>query len=175
MLKRVFAILLLCVLFPVTIYAQSQKNLKKINEVWAKFYQAFDSLDYTLMAQIHSKELIRIGGGQSILDYNTYIENYKQQFQNSKENNTTSTISLRFFERISNDSVASDRGIYRLIVNKDTQDEQSHYGQFHVIFKKEAGDWKITMDYDATEGNTINEVDYEKAVPINDFRPFMEK
>ena len=153
--------------------AQNLDNFKAINAVWDKFYKAFETLDYTLMADIHSKDLVRVSGGKRILDYDTYIKNYKIGFEQSKETNQTSNISLRFFERLNNDTTASERGIYRLIRNKGTKDEKAYYGQFHVLFKKINGEWKITLDYDSSEGGTIGEDDFNKAFAINDFEKFL--
>ena len=155
--------------------SQAQTNLIEINQVWSQFYKAFEDLDYSLMAEIHSKELVRISGGQRISDYYSYINGYKTRFAAAKEKGITNSISLRFFERISNDSIASERGIYRLIRNKGKDEEQTYYGQFHVLFKKYNGTWKILMDYDSTEGNTIGKEDYEKAYAIEDFDPFLKR
>jgi len=160
---------------PFQIYSQSKANLEAINVVWNKFYQAFENLDYTLMAEIHSKDLVRVSGGQRILDYQTYIDNYKARFQNSKENNNTNNISLRFFERINNDDTASERGIYKLVINKGKKNEKSYYGQFHVIFKKENGTWKITMDYDSNYENKIGEIDFMESYGIENLKRFSKK
>lgn len=155
--------------------SQSVENLEAINTVWKKFYLAFETLDHKPMAEIHSKDLIRISGGQRILDYDTYIDNYKAQFERLKTNNITNQISLRFFERLNNDSIASERGIYRLTRHKDKTDKQVYYGQFHVILKKDNGTWLISMDYDSSEANTIGEDDYKKAYDITDFKPFIKQ
>lgn len=154
--------------------SQSINNLKEINKVWEEFYKAFDSLDYRLMAEIHSKKLIRISGGQNITDYETYINNYKAQFNRAKNNNVSNSISLRFFERINNDSIASERGIYKLTRIENKQGKQAYYGQFHVLFRKENNQWKILMDYDSNEENTINEENFMKAYSINEFNRFTQ-
>ena len=86
MLKNIVIAFLFCTLFTNTSYSQSKTHLKDINTVWAKFYKAFETLDYEPMAEIHSKKLIRISGGKRILDYKTYITNYKTTFQNSNKN-----------------------------------------------------------------------------------------
>jgi len=172
MLKKVITALVFTVIVANTSIAQNSDNLKAINTVWSKFYKAFETLDYTLMVDIHSKDLVRISGGKRILDYDTYINNYKSGFERDKKANQTSHISLRFFERINNDSTASERGIYKLVRNKGTEKEQAYYGQFHVLFKKIDGQWKITMDYDSSEGETIGEEDYKKAFAIDDFEKF---
>ncbi len=172
MIKRMILPLLLLLFTSNTISAQKAENLKAINEVWAKFYKAFETLDHTLMAEIHSKDLVRVSGGKRILDYDTYINNYKISFEQSKQTQQTSNITLRFFERLNNDTTASERGIYRLTRNKGTENERSYYGQFNVILKKIDSEWKITLDYDSTEGNTIGEEQFNKAFPIDDFEKF---
>ncbi|WP_299123604.1 nuclear transport factor 2 family protein [uncultured Winogradskyella sp.] len=173
MLKKVTLTILFFALSINLSSAQSLDNLKAINSVWSKFYKAFETLDYTLMAEIHSKDLVRISGGKRIINYTTYINNYKAGFKRDKESNQSQSISLRFFERINNDSAASERGIYKLVRNKGTENEQAYYGQFHVLFKKTNGEWKITMDYDSSEGETIGEEDYKKAFAIDDFDKFL--
>lgn len=155
--------------------SQSLNNLKEINEIWEKFYQAFDSLDYKPMAEIHSKTLVRISGGKRIMDYETYINSYKTRFKKAKENNTSNEISLRFFERVSNDFSASERGIYKLTITDDQGNKRTYYGQFHVVFKKEDGKWRILVDYDSNEENTIGEKDYVKAHAINELDKFIQE
>jgi len=171
--KFIFFILFL-VVFTNQSNSQSLNNLKEINKVWEKFYQAFDSLDYKPMAEIHSKKLMRISGGKRITDYKTYINNYKTRFKKAQENNVSNKISLRFFERINNDSIASERGIYKLIRIKNQESKQIYYGQFHVLFIKENNMWKILMDYDSNEANSIGEKDYIKAYGINEFDNFIQ-
>ncbi|WP_299363325.1 nuclear transport factor 2 family protein [Winogradskyella sp.] len=172
MKKYLLIYFLIC--FSMTLcYSQKETHLKAINTTWAKFYKAFKNLDYTLMATIHSKDLVRISGGRRILDYDTYINNYKTGFDRDKTAGQTSNISLRFFERLCNDSTASERGIYRLIRNRGTDKEQTYYGQFHVLLKKIDGEWKITMDYDSSEGGKIGEADYNEAFAIDDFERFI--
>ncbi len=76
MFKKYVLLILLFVISTNKITSQSRTILNDINKVWKKFYQAFDSLDYTLMSEIHSKKLIRISGGKRISDYKTYIKSY---------------------------------------------------------------------------------------------------
>ena len=156
------------------IQSQTSENLKAINTTWSKFYKAFETLNAQLMADIHSKDLVRVSGGSQILDYDTYIENYRQSFKSVKEQGNTRHISLRFFERLNNGSTASERGIYKLTVNKEKQDEQSYYGQFLVIFKKVGNTWMILVDYDSNENNTIGEKQFLEAHAIDDFSPFVK-
>ena len=49
--------------------AQTKDNFEHINKTWSKFHKAFETLDYRLMAEIHSEDLVRISGGKRISDY----------------------------------------------------------------------------------------------------------
>ncbi|MFC4720925.1 hypothetical protein ACFO5O_01220 [Geojedonia litorea] len=155
-------------------YEQSVNTLKEINTTWDKFALAYETLDGQLFADIHAKQLIRISGGQRISDYEAYCSSNSARFQNAKSNGVTNTIAFRFFERIHNDSIASERGIYQLVRTANGA-SQTYYGQFHVLFKNIENQWLIIMDYDSTEGNTIDETDYLKAYAIDDFDPFVKE
>ena len=158
----------------ISLLSQQEQNLRNINLVWEKFCNAFADLDYKLIEEIHSKDLVRIAGGSRIMDYLQYVESYKKRFEKLRAKNESYKISLRFFERISNENVASERGIYKLIVNNSKKESKSHYGKFHVIMKKEKGVWKISMDYDNNEQGTINEEDFLNAYDLLDIEPFIK-
>lgn len=168
-------LILLATLFSIQFSAQEQ-DLKDINkQVWSHFYTAFSELNYEDMAKIHSKDLWRVtGNSKRIRDYDDYISNYEKNFQRTKDAGMTNHIALRFFERIVTGDRASERGVYELTVNKGKNSEQRYYGQFHVLHQKENGVWKILMDYDSNEGNTINEASFLKAKAIDDFSGFVE-
>lgn len=175
-MKILISIIFLAVLIN-PIKAQSIKNLKDINnDVHKKFCQVYDSLDCRLMESIHSKKLMRIPADRNtILNYREYMDQNKLSFEHTKTNNGTLNIDLRFFERLNNDSVASERGIYKFTINKNKEDERVYFGKFHVILVKEDSTWKILMDYDSNENNTIVEEDFNKAYGMNDFEKFLKK
>ncbi|WP_115462302.1 YybH family protein [Winogradskyella aurantiaca] len=151
----------------------SSEVLDEINLVWADFYRAFDSLDYTYMAKIHAEDLVRISGGARISDYDAYINSYKSNFQAITSRNETRHIELRFFERINNANIASERGVYQLSITDKEGNQSYFYGQFHVLFKKQYAQWKIIMDYDSSEGDTIDKTHFFDAKAIDDFSPFV--
>ena len=173
MSKKVVLVVVVLMSIMIKSYAQKIETFKEINEIHQKFKKSFDSLDYELFAEIHSERLIRIPGGKKIIDYKSYIEKQKERFENAKAENSTRTIYLRFVERINNDSVASERGIYKYIKNENLPNEKISYGNFHVIMVKENGSWKILMDYDSSEGKKVDEKDFIQAIDMNDFAKFM--
>lgn len=170
-MKRLFFVFLINAIFSITANGQSREDLSAINQVWERFYKAFEQLDYNHMAEIHSKDLVRISGGSRISDYDSYISNYNRMFGSARESGVSNRIELRFFERINNGSVGSERGVYKLIRTADGK-EQAYYGQFHVIFRKENDEWKILVDYDSTEGGTIGENEFNNAKHIEDIDAF---
>ncbi|GAB1857771.1 hypothetical protein MHTCC0001_26080 [Flavobacteriaceae bacterium MHTCC 0001] len=149
------------------VYAQKE-SLKDINtQVWANFTKSYESLDHVRFASIHSDDLIRVSGdSKKIKNKEEYIDGYKKWWT---DNSLKQTISFRFLERIYSENKASERGIYKLTQNPGTEDEKSFYGKFHVILTKENKKWKILMDYDSSESDTIDELSYKNASAIDDF------
>ncbi len=174
-LGKLICIPLCIILFTSQSSGQSLDNLKAINQTWEKFYKAFESLDYKLLQDIHAKELVRVSGGKRIVNYDTCMDNYKKSFERTQKKGTSNTISLRFFERVNNGSMARERGIYKLTRVESTGETKSYYGQFHVVLIKKDNIWKIVMDYDSNEGNTIGEEAYLRAHAIDAFDKFIQK
>ena len=164
-------ILLVCFISSMNCYSQTEENLKNIdNQVWHPFTKAFETFDYILFSSIHSKDLIRINAdGKRIQNKETYIDGYKERWESIDRKQT---ISFRFLERLNNENSASERGIYKLTIHPGTDQEQSYYGQFHVILKKEQHAWKILVDYDSSENNTVGSSVYNKAFQIDDYSKY---
>ena len=160
-----------CIFFALQIQAQENKCLNEINnQVWSNFTKAFETFDHELFGSLHAEELVRVGGNSKLIRNKTdYINGYASRW---KTNKTPQTISFRFLERICNDTKASERGIYKLTVNEGLSNEQSYYGKFHVIMVKEDNLWKLLVDYDSNEDNTINEKIYKNAFAIDDFEKY---
>lgn len=152
-------------------FSQNEDLLKAINhDLWANFSKAFETLDYQLFSDLHCENLTRVSGdSHKIKNKTEYIEVYKTYWQ---DKSLKQIISFRFLERICGTEKASERGIYKLTRNPNTANEKSYYGKFHVILKKEESVWKILVDYDSSEGNSINEESYQNAYDINDFESF---
>ncbi|NNC50198.1 MAG: nuclear transport factor 2 family protein [Flaviramulus sp.] len=149
-------------------FSQNTTNLKAINiDIWSNFTKAFEELDYELFSSLHCDDLVRVSGdSKSIKSKAVYIDGYKSRWTNQS---IKRTISFRFLERICNDKTASERGIYKLTIYPDSPNEKSYYGKFHVLLKKENGSWKILVDYDSSESNTIDESTFNEAFALDDF------
>ena len=83
-----------------------------------------------------------------------------------KPQETKETLGLRFTERIANDNQAMEVGIYKVTITEKSGNIRTFYGRFHVALRKENGIWKILVDTDSSEGNSIDEQDYMQASPM---------
>lgn len=154
----------ICFLVSFQSSAQDNDFNKEVNQsIWEKFTLAYENLDTSLYSSLHSEEFIRVSGDtKTIRDKKTYMDGYGNWWQ---DKNLKLTISFRFLERINNGETASERGIYKLTVNHNTEKEASYYGAFHVILRKENSLWKLLVDYDSNPNDSIGEEAYLKAQP----------
>ena len=56
MMKRFISLFTIIVLATQAVSGQTKAHLLDINKTWSIFYKAFETLDYTLMAKIHSED-----------------------------------------------------------------------------------------------------------------------
>ncbi|MDD7887402.1 nuclear transport factor 2 family protein [Flavivirga sp. 57AJ16] len=158
-------------LFSNSSIAQNINDLKDINaQIWTNFSKSFKTLDYKLFESLCSDDLIRVNKDiKSIKTKEAYLNGYKNRWENAS---LKQTISFRFLERFSKNGIASERGIYKFTRDLNTGNEKSYYGKFHVILKKEGNLWKILIDYDSTENESINETHYHDAFALDDFEKY---
>ena len=159
--------LLLLVFLPI-IEAPSQDYQQEINDqVWKPFIKAFNDLDADGFLAVHSKDLVRSPrDSKTILTWDEYLQQQRKGNDWSKNNNTTRTLELRFTERIASATQAIEVGIYKTTNTNNKGESRSFYGRFHVVLRKENNIWKILVDTDSSEGNTIHENDFLNATPL---------
>ncbi|AXT50074.1 hypothetical protein D1818_04220 [Aquimarina sp. BL5] len=169
--KKILAILILGSTFFLS--AQEEELHQKINQdMYGNFSEAYEKLDYSLFASIHSKEMIRISGGNGgeIKNVKKYMESSQKRWSDPKTK--ASPIDFRLFERVTSDSLVSDRGIYRVTYKNDKGEAKYSYGQFHVVLRLEDSFWKILIDYDSNEKNTINKQSFDDAFSLSDYKKY---
>ncbi len=174
--KNIFTITLIFLCFAQVITAQHESLHNKINhDMYENFSEAFATLNYDLFASIHSKEMIRISGGNGgeIKDVKTYLEGYKKRWSNSTQK--SAPIDFRLLERVTSDSLVSDRGIYRVTYVNDAGETQYSYGKFHVLLKLEDTQWKIIMDYDSDENKSIDKQSFDNAFSLSDYKKYWKQ
>lgn len=154
--------LLFTVLLVSTLSHAQSANQKAINDqVWKPFVQNFNTGNTNGFMAVHSKDLVRVPrDAKSLSDF----AQYKKQIESSGKSKRT--IELRFIERISTDTKASEVGIYKTTVVTPQGETKTFYAKFLVILRKENGTWKILVDTDSSEGGAINEEAFRAAQPI---------
>jgi ketosteroid isomerase-like protein len=153
-------ITLLFLIFSVTLQAQSSQT--EINsQVWKPFIQHFNDHNAKAFLALHSKDVVRSPReAKTIWGYDEYLKKQSEGDAYEIKNNLKRSLELRFTERIANGDIAIEVGIYKTVVIAPDGKQQIYFGRFHVVLKKVNGIWKIAVDTDYTENNTIGEKDF---------------
>jgi ketosteroid isomerase-like protein len=71
-----------------------------------------------------------------------------------------------FTERIANANQAIEVGYYKTTSIDHKGDSRAFIGKFMVVLQKEKEVWKILVDTDSSEGNTVTEKHFMEAKPL---------
>lgn len=172
---RINTFLVVVVLFSFFSWGQEANMHQKINkDMYINFSRAFENKDFDLFASIHSDDMIRISGnGGEIKNADTYLKGYKKRWSDPSRKPTP--IDFRLLERITSDSLVSDRGIYQVSYQDNQGNTKYSYGKFHVLLKLENQNWKILIDYDSNEQKTINEQSYQAAFALENYKKYWKQ
>ena len=131
-------------------------------DVWNNFMQAYQDLDASLFNQIHTEDIIRVAvDGNKILIGQEYKDQNLETFNRWNTQKVKQKIAFSFYNRIQKGDWAYEIGIYKL-TRYQGSNTQSYYAKFNVTLKKISGVWKIHTDSDTNEGNTIEELLFQK-------------
>lgn len=149
-------------------YAYGQDLQKEINQqVWEPFINSFNTNQAEAFLAVHSKDLIRSPrDSKKIFTWEQYLNQQTRGDEFSKKNGLKRSLELRFTERIAEKNLGIDVGVYKTTETDPTGKQVSYYGRFHVVLRKEDGHWKILVDTDSSENNTIGEKDFLAARPM---------
>jgi ketosteroid isomerase-like protein len=151
-----------------TVVQVKGQSIKAINDqVWKPFIGAYNNRDTDGFMAVHSRDVVRSPrDDKMVLNWNEYFERQKRGDDQGKTSGNQRRLSLRFTERIANDNQAMEVGIYKVVTTDKTGNIHTFYGRFHVALRKENGTWKILVDTDSSEGNSIDEAEYLQASPM---------
>jgi len=107
---------------------------------------------------------------KKILNYDQYKTDMEKSWPGWKEflakNKSKYTFELRFLERCSNGNQAFEVGYFKNESTTALGEKRAYYGQFHVALRKENGIWKILVDSDSNNDNSITETMFQAAKPM---------
>lgn len=156
------------VLFLFSYHASAQDYQKEINDqVWKPFMESFNQYNTERFLALHSKKVVRSPrDAKEIWNWEQYYKNQKQGDERSKQNGHKRTLELRFTERLANANQAIEIGYYKTSSFNNKGESRAFVGKFIVVLQKEEGIWKIMVDTDSSEGNTVTEKDFLEAKPL---------
>jgi ketosteroid isomerase-like protein len=158
--------LTLIILFTCTVGQVTGQSIQQAinDQVWKPFITAYNNYDTEGFMAVHSKDVIRSPrDAKMVLTWNEYFEQQKRADDQGKKSGSKRQLGLRFTERIANENQAIEVGIYKGTTTDKIGNVRTFYGRFHVALRKEKGAWKILVDTDSSDGNTIDEEDYLQA------------
>jgi len=144
-------LLMVCCIYSNSVVGQPDSLQIQINyQVWMPFIRAFNNNDDSTFRSVHSRDVIRvIADDHRLLNYDQYFKKIPDSIK-TKWGSWKKNIELRFTQRIASACCAFEVGYYRTTsTNVATGEKRVGYGKFHVLMRKENGEWKILMDEDA--------------------------
>jgi ketosteroid isomerase-like protein len=144
-------------------FAMAQTTEEAINkDVWYNFMQAYQDKDAVLFNGIHTSDVIRVSqDSKTMLIGQEYKDRNLENFNRWNSASFSQKIEFSFINRDQKGIWAYETGIYKLTRTQAGQ-SQSFYGKFNVTLKQVDGLWKIFVDADTSENETISEEDFQK-------------
>lgn len=148
--------------------ASAQSPQQEINQqIWKTFIKSYNSFDTDLFMSLYSKDVIRVPrDDKKIFSFAEYKKTINRDNQFNKNYNIKASLEIRFTERIHTATTAYETGIYKINLVENTGKKATVYSKFMVILRKENGAWKIYVDADSAEGESIKEKDFLAAKPM---------
>lgn len=135
-------------------------------QVWYPFVEAYNNLDDKAFMKIHEPDVIRVvRDRQEMMVGPEYARAMELNANWNKENEVTRKIEFSFIERIAKDDTAFEVGYYK-VTNVRNGETRTFYGIFTVVMKKRNGTWKILLDSDISNKNTVDEADFQSGIPL---------
>jgi ketosteroid isomerase-like protein len=155
-------------LFIVSYSLSAQDTQKEINEqIWKPFIKNFNENNTKGFMAVHSKDVIRSPReSKSVLNWDEYYREQSTGDEQDIKGKRKRTLELRFTERINGKDQAIDVGVYKTTYLFSDDSKRDFFGRFHVAMRKEQGVWKILVDTDSSESNTIGEKEFLAASPM---------
>ncbi len=150
----------------------TQRLLQINTDIWLPFSAAYATNNADQYLALHAPDFIRSSGGKysSMKTLAEYGQSVRLGFEKRRDQSQKVEISFTFFERITGEVTASERGIYRFTAFSKNGEKEHFFGKFHVFHRKINGTWKIAVDYDSDEEHSIGEDEYSSGWPIDKLR-----
>ena len=148
--------------------------LRELNsDLWRPFRAAYRARDAAAFLALHTPDLIRASGTNgTVHGLGEYAAQVEPWFAGLAARNDAVDITFRFTERVATPALASERGVYRIVVEPVGGDRLTFHGRFHTFARKVGEAWRIAVDYDTTDAGVVTAATFEAAAAIDDVARF---
>jgi ketosteroid isomerase-like protein len=167
MLRLLFPFLLLFI--SPDLLAQSS-DLADINaQVWRPFSRAYAAFDAEAFMALHTTDIVRVSqDGKQIYVGAEYRDRMVSSFERLKAGGMSRSIAFSFTQRLIHAEAAYETGYFKISMQRPGGQTEIFYGRFQIVLRKQAGAWKIAVDTDSSEQQSLGEADFRtgKLLPV---------
>jgi ketosteroid isomerase-like protein len=141
---------------------------KQIDEVYAAFSKSYTLLDASLTSQCYVEKAVIISHYSNqtptlIYGRQAIQRDFENFFARVSANKETMSIHFKIIERKTDGDLIFDKGYYQVVSSKDAQVLWTSYGKIAIVLEKDkSGNWKYTVDTNAT----ATETEFTQAVQL---------
>lgn len=148
--------------------------LRELNrDLWGPFRAAYAACDAAAFLALHTPDLMRASGTDgTVFGLGEYAAQVEPWFAGMASRGDVLDITFRFTERVAAGDLASERGVYRIVVEAVGADRITFHGRFHTFARKVGGAWRVAVDYDTADGGAVTAATYEAAAALEDVERF---
>jgi ketosteroid isomerase-like protein len=154
--------------------ADRAELLRELNsDVWEPFRAAYAACDTDAFLALHTPDLIRASGTDgTVFGLSGYAAQVRPWFAGMAARGDRLDITFRFAERVAAQDLASERGVYRIVLEPVGADRVTFHGRFHTFTRKVGAAWRIAVDYDTNDAGVVTSATYEAAAAQDDIERF---
>jgi ketosteroid isomerase-like protein len=142
-------------------------------DIWHPFVASYGALDAPAFLALHTPDFIRAGGPtREILGFAEYAAQTEKFFADVAGRGDALGVDFRFTERIAAGQLASERGVFQISVTLAAGGQRQLYARFHTFARKIDERWRLAVDYDTTDGGTVDAASFAAGVEITDVAAF---
>lgn len=152
--------------------ALAQSAQAEINrQVWRPQMQAIREFDEQKFMSVMSQDVVQVTYDSKVVRNRAMFAKLAADlYAKLRETRPQRSMEVRFLSRFANGDTAYETGFYKFtVVSKG--DTKAFYGVVQNVLRKEAGTWKILLDYSAETwgGQPVTAAMYEAAQPLEAF------
>lgn len=133
--------------------------LQQVNrDIWEPFTRGVATFDDPAWLGVRSRDFVMVQQGKPhFLGHDFYVEDSTRVMRELKQAGTRLALELRFEERMTDGSHASERGIIRTMMTEAGKAPRTFFSRFHAISRIEGGHWRVLTEYRTPAGADAEE------------------